>query len=65
MDVTMGRISKNREKCTNVHRFSSHGDPFRELFCVFVIFEPVRPLLATRGGNGRQPGNSPERTTLT
>ena len=35
--------------------FSSHGDPFRELFCVFGDFPPREAT----GGNGRQRAQAP------
>ena len=38
MTVTMGRIAKNRFVCPGSCRFSSHGDPFHEHFCVFYGF---------------------------
>ena len=38
MDVTMRGASKNGAECNGQNRFSSHGDPFREDFGVFIIF---------------------------
>ena len=54
MDVTMRWGSKNDAESRGQKRFSSHGDPFREHFCVFenLSFSADAARRNRQGGGG-------------